>query len=470
MGLQMSERGVFAVDRGVWAHYLLASKDPFSRREAWLWLVSEAAWKPHRRRLAGRLVELRRAQLAASLRFIAEKWSWSEPRVRRFLKLLQNEGMIEVAADAGVTVITICKYDKYQRVSLPDDASTDAASTQDRRKVKDTECKEDSIAVAPEKTGERIEIEVRAGPAPFLSLHGSISDEAFTLAREVIDIIGPSAAGNIIEVGAPAHCQKWLNEGWKHDFCLLVVRQVMSRRGCDNPPYTLKFFDKAISQYHAQMAEPLPKTIIKPQERSYAYASSHGARRSQVNRAENPKLAGLRRLAESIGGIGDDELGTKKHLQQPLSNSMREAAREIVASLNRVLTPDDPIGAKKHRLLLIGRLLMAYPGDTTEEGTIARRAVYLESLDDIPPWALDAAIRQWNRHEAGDQNYAFAPPPAILRRLALSHMATAQLAVKKIQEVLDAAPSYDSALRADSLLAARYANFQFSQLSGAKVE
>jgi hypothetical protein len=308
----MSERGVFAVDRGIWAHYLLGSKDAFSRREAWLWLVSEAAWKPHRRRLAGRTLELQRGQLAASLRFVAEKWSWAEPRVRRFLRQIQSEGMIDVTTDAGVTVITICKYSKYQRVSLPNDASTDAASTQERRKVEHTESKEDSIADAPGKTGEGIELDARTRPAPFSFPHGSIGEQAFMLARDVIDIIGPSAVGNIIEVGAPAHCQKWMNEGWRPDFCLIVVRQVMSRRGPNNPPNTLKFFDKAISEYHAQMAEPLPKNSIKPQERSYADASSYGARRSQVNRAESPKLAGLRRLAESIGGVRDDELGTQK--------------------------------------------------------------------------------------------------------------------------------------------------------------
>jgi len=155
----MSERGVFAVDRGIWEHDLLASSEPFSRREAWLWLVSEAAWKPHRRRLAGHLVEVGRGQLAASLRFIAGKWRWSEPRVRRFLLSLNSEGMIGASTDAGVSLITICKYDEYQRVSLPSDApndsKTDAAATQQRRKVEDKEDKEtteaDASVVRPAK-------------------------------------------------------------------------------------------------------------------------------------------------------------------------------------------------------------------------------------------------------------------------------------------------------------------------------
>jgi hypothetical protein len=149
---------------------------------------------------------------------------------------------------------------------------------------------------------------------------------------------------------------------------------------------------------------------------------------------------------------------------------MRKAAGEMVTILKSVLIPADPIEAQRERLFHIGRMLMAYPGDSSEEGTIARGAVYLESLDDIPSWALALAIRQFNRAEAGDQNYAFAPAPGVLRRLALSHMAPAQLVVEKLQEVLDAAPSYDSALRADSLLAPRHANFEFQQLPRAKVE
>lgn len=142
----MSERGVFAVDRGVWDHDVLAENEPYSRREAWLWLVSEAAWKPHKRRIIGRTIELARGQFAGSLRFIASKWRWTEPRVRRFLHALISAEMVDAKTDAGVTVITICKYEEYQRVSLPTDATRenddDAPPTQERRKVEDKESKE----------------------------------------------------------------------------------------------------------------------------------------------------------------------------------------------------------------------------------------------------------------------------------------------------------------------------------------
>lgn len=148
----MSERGVFAVDRGIWDHDVLSENEPFSRREAWLWLLSEAAWKPHKRRIIGRTIELARGEYAGSLRFIASKWRWSEPRVRRFMSALISAEMVDARTDAGVTVVTICKYDEYQRVSLPTDAmreaDVDAGATQERRKVEDKEDKEDTEANA----------------------------------------------------------------------------------------------------------------------------------------------------------------------------------------------------------------------------------------------------------------------------------------------------------------------------------
>jgi hypothetical protein len=144
----MSERGVFAVDRGIWDHPIFAN-EPLTEREAWQWLIGEASFKDRTKRIGSVVLALSRGQVGASLRFMADKWQWSEPRVRRFLKRLKNDAMIDAATDAGITVITICNYNKYQRVSLPRDAAIDAdgdaAATQQRRKVEDKEYKEEDI-------------------------------------------------------------------------------------------------------------------------------------------------------------------------------------------------------------------------------------------------------------------------------------------------------------------------------------
>jgi hypothetical protein len=136
-------RGFFAVDRGIWDHPVLRDKAPFSRREAWLWLISEACWEPRQRVVGNIIINLTRGQLVASLRFLADKWGWSEPAVRRFLAKLGgrnarqwgadartdvgNVAMIDAQTDAGITVITIRNYDKYQFGSRSSDASFNAS-------------------------------------------------------------------------------------------------------------------------------------------------------------------------------------------------------------------------------------------------------------------------------------------------------------------------------------------------------
>jgi hypothetical protein len=159
MGQTMNSAGSFAVHRGIWTHELLADAAPFSRREAWPWLISEAAWKPHSRRVNGRKIDLQRGQIAASLRFLAGTWRWSEPRVRRFLHTLAAEGMLytsnnrrrsdaasdahyDAASDAGVSVITICNYDEYQPGGQRSDAATDAqtdAGVNEKRRNREKE-------------------------------------------------------------------------------------------------------------------------------------------------------------------------------------------------------------------------------------------------------------------------------------------------------------------------------------------
>jgi hypothetical protein len=98
-------------------------KDPLLRDDAyfraWLWLVSEAAWKSRRVTVTnGRtseIVELERGQLSHSRSYMAKTWGWSEKRVRTFLNRLEKVGMIDIQADRLQTVITICNYDIYQR-------------------------------------------------------------------------------------------------------------------------------------------------------------------------------------------------------------------------------------------------------------------------------------------------------------------------------------------------------------------
>src|SRR3954447_2149627 len=115
-GVAMTAGGYFKIDRGVWSHPVL-THDTFSEREAWIWLISNAAWKQDQVRIGRVVVEVERGQLAVSSRFLVQAWSWSKSGVDRFLAKLRKHGMIETRSGPDATVVTVSNYQRYQ---LPD--------------------------------------------------------------------------------------------------------------------------------------------------------------------------------------------------------------------------------------------------------------------------------------------------------------------------------------------------------------
>lgn len=90
--------------------------EPYSRRDAWLWLIANAAWKPKRIKHKGKMIVLERGQVLIGRAFLAETWGWSEQSVRTFVKFLVSETMLEINQSSGhfANVANICNYDKYQ--------------------------------------------------------------------------------------------------------------------------------------------------------------------------------------------------------------------------------------------------------------------------------------------------------------------------------------------------------------------
>lgn len=105
--------GFYLMRRG-WRDHPVFAREPYTEREAWQWLIEEAAFSSRKRRVSGDIVEVQRGQLIVSVRFLAGAWQWSKSRVDRFLTRLEREFMIGTAAGRSATVITLCNYDKYQ--------------------------------------------------------------------------------------------------------------------------------------------------------------------------------------------------------------------------------------------------------------------------------------------------------------------------------------------------------------------
>jgi hypothetical protein len=113
----------------------LFKPEPFTEREAWLWLITRAAWKDTHHRVGAEMVSVPRGSLFVTLRELQTAWKWvSDKRVRSFLNMLEKNAMIGRGADAGKTHITICNYSKYQDAGQGEDEDMDATRTQAGRK------------------------------------------------------------------------------------------------------------------------------------------------------------------------------------------------------------------------------------------------------------------------------------------------------------------------------------------------
>ncbi len=77
-------------------------------------------------------------------------------------------------------------------------------------------------------------------------------------------------------------------------------------------------------------------------------------------------------------------------------------------------------------LVLLTKMMLALPATTQNEaGVQASGEAYQVALEDVPTWAVAAALRRWYRGECGEDergrpyDYRWRPAPADLRRIAL---------------------------------------------------
>ncbi len=118
--------GWISVERNIFEHTFFA-REPMSEREAWLWMLSQAAWQDTQHRVGGAMVDVPRGSFMTTLREMQAVFMWrSDSRVRNFLKRLEAERMTERTVcgsrNAPKTHVTICNYNEYQQRERTKDA------------------------------------------------------------------------------------------------------------------------------------------------------------------------------------------------------------------------------------------------------------------------------------------------------------------------------------------------------------
>jgi len=129
-------RGWIKLNREIINNCLWNDK-PFTKGQAWIDLLLSANHKPAKIMIKNNIIAIERGQQARSEVTLSANWGWSRTKVRRFLKLLESEGMVIQQKSNVTSIITICNYSKYQDGETSSDTPSDTAGEQqeDSRKT-----------------------------------------------------------------------------------------------------------------------------------------------------------------------------------------------------------------------------------------------------------------------------------------------------------------------------------------------
>ena len=106
--------GFIKLHRG-WENSPQFKNEPYCERAAWVWLLSNAAWKEILRHGGkGNDVTIQAGQIHVSDRSLASVWGWDKKRVRRFLAKLNRSKSVSANRTTNGTVLTIEKWVEYQ--------------------------------------------------------------------------------------------------------------------------------------------------------------------------------------------------------------------------------------------------------------------------------------------------------------------------------------------------------------------
>ena len=103
----------FTIDRKLFASDLWTA-EPFTKGQAWVDLIGNAAYTHKEYDSRGIKRQLERGQLGTSEPALARRWKWDRSRVRRFLQALVEDEAIEIMPTSKGSIITIINYDFYQ--------------------------------------------------------------------------------------------------------------------------------------------------------------------------------------------------------------------------------------------------------------------------------------------------------------------------------------------------------------------
>jgi hypothetical protein len=106
--------GWIKLHRSIKDHWLYTEDRVFSKFEAWNDILLTVNYADAKQVIKGKIYNIKRGESTMSLDNWAKRWNWDKSKVRRFLTLLQSDGMIVLNSDNITTHLSVCNYASYQ--------------------------------------------------------------------------------------------------------------------------------------------------------------------------------------------------------------------------------------------------------------------------------------------------------------------------------------------------------------------
>jgi hypothetical protein len=133
----------------------LWTSEPFTTGQAWVDLIMMANFAEVERIYKGRYQQIKRGQIATSIRWLAQRWQWSRDKTVRTLKTFEMAKMVSIETTTNGTVLTLENYDKYQNGPATKQATTSTTTQATTQATTPTQYKNDKEGIKKVKDTER---------------------------------------------------------------------------------------------------------------------------------------------------------------------------------------------------------------------------------------------------------------------------------------------------------------------------
>lgn len=104
-------KGYIKIYRDIRDHWIWSDAEAF---KAWIDLIMMANHENTKIYFDGKLIPIKRGSFITSVRRLSARWGWGKDKTLRFLRTLEDEGMISRKCDTKKTLVTVEKYGFYQ--------------------------------------------------------------------------------------------------------------------------------------------------------------------------------------------------------------------------------------------------------------------------------------------------------------------------------------------------------------------